>query len=399
MKRFALSRLQIFLLTISLLLGVAYFLGIPKNPPGFFVDESSIAYNAHTIAQHGIDEHGQYFPLYFRAFGEYKSPIYIYLLAVIYNVTGPSIGAARLLSALLGFTAALMLGLVAFRTTPATDRLAPVNVKLIAGFIVFFTALLTPWLFELSRLVFEVALMPLALALLLTAIAKAVSKAQWQWRDAFAVALALAFITYCYSVGRMLAPLLAFGLVLFARRGQWWKTIWRTWLVYVVTLVPLFIFTRRHPGALGSRFSYVTYITGTMTWGEIARRFLSNYVKTFNPWLWLASGDPEPRHHLQTMGSVLVVPVLLSLLGLILVVAKRELRSERWWWFVIYGVVIAPVPAALTIDHFHTLRLIALPIFLLALSVPAIAWLLDNESRAKKLLLLAFVIVTLAQGL
>src|ERR1051325_11437227 len=206
MKRFALSRLQIFLLTISLLLGVAYFLGIPKNPPGFFVDESSIAYNAHTIAQHGVDEHGQHFPLYFRAFGEYKSPIYIYLLAVIYKVTGPSIGAARLLSALLGFAAALLLGLVAFRTTRATDRLASVlSAKLIAGFIVFLTALLTPWLFELSRLVFEVALMPLALALLLTAIATAVSKAEWQGRDALAVALALALITYGYSVGRMLA--------------------------------------------------------------------------------------------------------------------------------------------------------------------------------------------------
>ena len=51
------------------LMVVVYFYDVPKNPVGFFVDEASIAYNAHTIAQTGADEHGYRFPLYFRAFG------------------------------------------------------------------------------------------------------------------------------------------------------------------------------------------------------------------------------------------------------------------------------------------------------------------------------------------
>src|SRR5712692_1497315 len=72
------------------------------NPPGFFIDESSIAYNAHLIAQTGHDEHGESWPLFFRAFGEFKNPIYIYLLAALYRLTGPSILAARCLSATLG---------------------------------------------------------------------------------------------------------------------------------------------------------------------------------------------------------------------------------------------------------------------------------------------------------
>src|SRR4051794_4570875 len=79
-----------------------YARGAATNPPGFFIDESSVAYNAHTIAQTGRDEHGESFPLYFRAFSDYKNPVYVYLLAAVFRLTGPSITAARFLSAALG---------------------------------------------------------------------------------------------------------------------------------------------------------------------------------------------------------------------------------------------------------------------------------------------------------
>ena len=74
---------------------VLYIAGIPKHPPGFYIDESSIAYNAHLIAQTGHDEHGTSWPLYFRAFGDFKNPTYIYLLAAVFKLAGLSIGVAR----------------------------------------------------------------------------------------------------------------------------------------------------------------------------------------------------------------------------------------------------------------------------------------------------------------
>src|ERR1051326_4530254 len=75
------------------------FAALRTNPPGFFLDESSIAYNAHTISQTGQEEHGKPWPLFFRAFGEFKNPVYIYLLAGVFRLTGPGIVAARVLSA------------------------------------------------------------------------------------------------------------------------------------------------------------------------------------------------------------------------------------------------------------------------------------------------------------
>src|SRR4051812_2153843 len=124
----------------------------PSNPPGFYIDESSIAYNAHTISRTGADEYGEAWPLYFRAFGDYKNPVYVYALAAVFRVTGPSIFVARLFSATLGALAAVLLGLLAVRMTK----------RAAVGVVVGLSALLTPWLYESSRLVFEVAAYPLA---------------------------------------------------------------------------------------------------------------------------------------------------------------------------------------------------------------------------------------------
>src|SRR5262249_39715303 len=68
-----------------------------------------------TIAQSGTDEHGAPWPLYFGAFGEFKNPTLIYLLAGCIRLFGPSILAPRLVCALAGWAAALLLGLLARR--------------------------------------------------------------------------------------------------------------------------------------------------------------------------------------------------------------------------------------------------------------------------------------------
>ena len=86
------------------------FVRLTTNPRGFYIDESSIAYNAHLIAQTGCDETGIRWPLYFRAFGDYKNPVYIYTLASVFRLTGPNILAARLLSAIFVALAAGILG-------------------------------------------------------------------------------------------------------------------------------------------------------------------------------------------------------------------------------------------------------------------------------------------------
>src|SRR6266508_4083493 len=160
-----LGRNFITIAIIAVLCGgiVLYARGASTNPAGFYIDESSIAYNAYLISQTGHDEHGEAWPLYFRAFGDYKNPVYIYLLAAIFRVTGPGILAARLFSAMMGLVAALLIGLLAWRITKRRS----------IALLMIVMALLTPWLFELSRVAIEVAMYPLAVALFLLCVQRA----------------------------------------------------------------------------------------------------------------------------------------------------------------------------------------------------------------------------------
>ncbi|MDT5159429.1 MAG: hypothetical protein QOH51_3786 [Acidobacteriota bacterium] len=342
-----------------------YAVDVTRQPPGFYIDESSIAYNAHTIAERGVDEYGEAWPLYFRAFGDYKNPTFVYLLAAVFRLTGPSLLAARLLSASLGALAALLLGWLAVRMT----RRAQV------GAVVAFSALLTPWLYESSRLVFEVAAYPLVVTLFLLALRRASAKESWGRVDVSALALTLALLTYTYSVGRLLGPLLAAGLAFFLTRRNLARVL-QTWGVYALALTPLVVFSVRHRGALEGRFRLITYFTPQSSFVEDARAFALHYLADVNPLRWLAGGEQNIRDHLPGAPALLVATVGLAAIGLALVLRRH--RREPWWRFILYGLAASVLPAALTVNDFPQLRLIAFPIFLHVLAVPAVAWLLEG---------------------
>jgi 4-amino-4-deoxy-L-arabinose transferase-like glycosyltransferase len=358
------------LVVVIILSALLYVADSPNNPPGFYIDESSISYNALLIARTGHDEYGKPWPLYFRAFGDYKNPIYIYLLAAIFRATGPSIVVARLLSATLGLLGAFLFGLLGWRMTR----------RIGVALIVTISALLTPWLYESSRLVFEVSIYPFLTVLFLLALWRASSKQTWRLTDMLALAATLALLTYSYSIGRLLGPLLALGLSFFITRRRW-PSVMKTWLLYGLTLIPLLIYQVRHSGALNDRFKLLTYITPQSRLAEIARQFTLHYLANINPWRWLVTGENSIRDHLTGQGSLLVATVLVGAAGLVLV--WRNHRREPWWQFILYGLVVSVIPASLVRGEFPQLRLIAFPIFFQVLTVPALTWLSQNAERSR----------------
>ncbi len=64
-KRTTLVGLAVALLVVVLLF-LLYVKGLSKNPPGFYVDEAGVAYNAYLIAHTGAGESGVRFPLFFQ---------------------------------------------------------------------------------------------------------------------------------------------------------------------------------------------------------------------------------------------------------------------------------------------------------------------------------------------
>ena len=266
------------------------------------------------------------------------------------------------------FGACILLGLLATR----------ISGRRTIGVIVAATALLTPWLFEGRGLVLEYQFVPLAVTLFLLVVYHVQKKDRWEWRDIALLAATLAAVTYCFTIGCVLGPLLALGLLFFATTRPRLIAVIKTGLLYGLMLVPIFLFNRSHPGLLAKRFSDASYIKPGGSWSDAAGQFFKRYLEDQNLNGLLASGDVYPRHHVQGSGGVLFFATfILVLIGLVVILARR--RRDPWWRFVLYGVAVAIVPGAISIWPFHEMRLIALPIFLLLLMVPALEWLLDRD--------------------
>jgi 4-amino-4-deoxy-L-arabinose transferase-like glycosyltransferase len=359
------------------LLFIVYTSGLSHNPPGFYVDESAIAYNAYLVSRTGAGEFGARFPLYFQmftaGFTQYVSPTQVYLLALVFRFVPPSILVARIFSAFWVFAACLLLGLLAKR----------ISGQLKIGIIVAATALLTPWFFEVRGLVLEPHFVPFALVLLLLAVYHAHTTQNWTWRAVALVAGALALLTYCYSSGRMLGPLLAFGLLLFATTTRRFVAALKIWLLYGITLIPTLVFNWHHPGALTSRFFAATYMRPGVPWRDSAYEFVRRYLEDQSLTGLLQTGHPHPRHHvLEAGGAFFFATFVLAMIGLLLIVFRH--RRDPWWRFVLYGLAVSIVPGAITYEPFHALRLLAFPVFLSLLPVPALEWLLAPREQKQE---------------
>ncbi|HKO96121.1 MAG TPA: glycosyltransferase family 39 protein [Pyrinomonadaceae bacterium] len=352
-----------------------YTLNLTTNPPGFYVDEATFAYNAYCLAKTGAGEFGVRWPLFFqhyeRPFTVFGNPVHMYLLAGLFMIFPPSIWLARLLSALTGFVAGLLLGFLGFK----------VSGKQTIGMIMAITALVTPWFFEFSRWFSDASYYPLMLALFFLALYRAHLKPRWSWQDVIAIAITLGLLTYTYTIGRLFGPLLAVGIVIFATNRGRLVDVVKTWVAYGITLGPLFVFYVGQPYALSSRFATVSYLRTETTLQGLLVRFLTRYFQDLSLTQLLVTGDANPRHHVAgATGSILAATVLLAVIGLVIVLVNH--RDNPWWRYILFGTFASVIPGALTSDPFHTGRMIAYPVFLLVLTIPALDWLMEKSEAA-----------------
>jgi hypothetical protein len=353
-----------------------YTWGISQNPPGFFLDESATAYNAYLVSRTGAGELGPRFPVLFQQYAvsnpTYMNPLAIYLLAIVFRFLPPGILVARMFAAFWMFAACLLLGLLAKRISGQRK----------IGVIVAASALLTPWLFESGRLVFDAHLPAFTVVLFLLAAYRIQSKERWSWRDIVIVAGSLALVTYGYFSGRALAPLYALGLLFLATTKRRLVGVVKIWFAYGLALVPLILFNRSHPGVVTKRLWEITYIRPDAPWKDIPSEFVEFvrcYLQDQSLTPLLMTGDGHWQHHVEgSGGAILFATFILAMAGLLLVIARRW--REPWWRFVLYGLAASIVPGAITDWPFHQLRLMGYAVFLLVLTIPALEWLLAPDA-------------------
>ena len=352
-----------------------YTIGIGSNPPGFFVDESGFAYNGYLVSTTGHGEFGPvgtlFFQFYTDIFTQYGAPTLVYMLALVFSIVGPSILAARLTTAATMFVACILTGVLASR----------ISGRKLIGVVVGLCALATPWLFEVGRLVLDTWLYPLAMILFLSAVYRVYKRESWRVVDSLLIMLPLVLLTYSYTIGRLFGPLMALGLIIFVKRRQHLIAVLLTWSGYALTFIPLIMYARANPD-LTSRFSRISYIKSTTRYSEAIPKFLSRYFEDLNPWTLLSIGDENARHHLpNSLGSILLGTFVFAVIGISIIAIRH--RTNRFWLFIIYGFLASIIPGALTWDHAHTLRMIAYPVFLLILTVPAFQWFFEESTALK----------------
>jgi hypothetical protein len=196
----------------------------------------------------------------------------------------------------------------------------------------------------------------------------------------------LGLLVYSYTGNRLLGPLLAGGLAVFAGRGRW-RWLAAAWGSFGVFLVPLGVYALRHPGALTARYGATTIAREGLSWPRVFLQAIGNWFRDIDPWHWATAGDPAPYVHNGGYGAFYAGVVALTIAGAVIVLSRRA--HDLWWRYVMVATLLVPIPAALTVDRYNAIRLAALPVMFLVLAIPA----LDELVRAARHRVVARVVV------
>jgi 4-amino-4-deoxy-L-arabinose transferase-like glycosyltransferase len=319
---------------IVVLATVVRVVGIVGNPPGFFTDEASAGYNAYTILHTGQDEHGETLPFLFRAFGEYKLPVFIYSQVPFIGVMGLSELPVRLTSALYGIATVLSTYLLAkalFRR------------EALALAAAFFLAIM-PWHIHYSRTGFgELVTWPFFLTLGLYLFLQGASRPR-VWLAAGAV-FGLTLYTY-RAAWVTLPPLLLLLAVLYRRELLAQRRFALAGLAVIALFsVPVLVHVLSGQSDRASDVSIFNLDLGV--WGTV-ERFLQNYRSYFSVSFLFLDGDDYfvTRHYLPGFGELYYVQLPLVVVGA-LALAWRHTREKL---IVLALLALYPLGGALTKD-------------------------------------------------
>lgn len=252
------------------------------NPPGFYTDEASIGYNAYKILTTGRDEHGKRFPVFFKAFGEYKNPLAIYPVVPSIAILGPTEFSVRIVQAVWGTLVILM---VFFLGKELFGNLG--------GILSAFVLAISPWHIHLSRFNIEshnAFLFFVSGGLLFTLISV---RKRFQINYLIFASLFWSFSLYTYFATRIFTPLFLAGLIiiflpelilLFKRHL---KIFLISLFIFFLTVLPFAIHVIS--GEAFSRYKQVSPFAGGQA--NIIEKSKKLYIAHFDPKFAFFLGD------------------------------------------------------------------------------------------------------------
>jgi len=355
---------------IIVLAGFLRIWNLNNVPYGFNADEAAFGYNAYSLLETGHDEHGQFFPVNFKSFADYKPGLFVYLVLPFVKLIGLNIWAVRLPAALIGTLAVFIMMLLVRDLFEQKRLINPLS--LIAG---FFLAV-SPWHLHFARGGWEAGVATTFFLIGIWFFVKSI-----RYRFSFIVVSAFFFILsiYAYHTTRLIAPLMVIGLVIL-----YWSQVFKKanlkWLLISVIggfaiLIP-FIIDFFGPAGL-SRFAGVGIFSdsGPFWWVNELRGqhpdhwalgvrllhnrfvayglvFIKNWLSHFNGNFLFVLGDLIERSKVPGMGQMYLFDIPFVLFGFYFLFLKRP----KYWQLIIFWLLLAPVAAAMTYQSPSALR-------------------------------------------
>ena len=398
---------NVILVTMILLGGIIRMFGLGAVPPSLNWDEISHGYNAYSILETGKDEWGERLPLIFRAYGDYKLPVYIYTTIPGVAVFGLSEFSVRLTSAVAGTLLILFTYLLAFQLF---------NRRYVALLAALFMTI-EPWSFFLSRIAVEANL---ALFFIVAGIWFTLSgllREKWWF---ILGALFLGLSVWTYNSARVFVPLLLVTLIFIYRYEL--IALWRAQKLFIIhysLFIILFflpMFYQLIIPAGQARYNWVAILDeGAISQIDNRRNtsnlpgplprllnnkivyfldsFGKNYLSYFSPDFLFSSGGTQYQFSVPGKGLIYPTEALLIAIGLLWIIKKRSKETT----LILAWILLAPVAASLTRESQHALRsIVMMPVPQILSGVGLIvAWGWIRKKKLKSLALIIYIICLL----
>ncbi|MFH1561031.1 MAG: glycosyltransferase family 39 protein [Patescibacteria group bacterium] len=331
-------------------------------PPGLYVDETTCAYNAYSILKTSKDEYGKAFPVWFRLFGSYTPPLFIYSLVPLIALFGLKVWVIRLPSVLAGLA---VIGLVFYFLKSISRK---------GSFLPYLGSLLLlicPWLVFYSRLGYEVTLAMAVFSFGVYWLYQGLSRPRFLLLGMVALSLS----TYGAYTQRYLVPLFIIGFVVLffkkifqeSNRKHFLLACLLALLIQLPQLVLIGTPAFRVKGELLYSQVISNYSVNHLGWlpyrlaliPSFVRELFSQWASYFSPRSLFSLPDADLQRsvpELSVFYDWMLIPYLVGLWTL------WQARKKDWAKLVFLWLLLAPLPAALVSDPFSTQR--ALPIFL-----------------------------------
>ncbi|MBN1356358.1 glycosyltransferase family 39 protein [bacterium] len=322
------------------------FKNLSSNPAGLFPDEASTGYDVWCLIHHGIDQHGQRWPFFFKSFADDLAGTYRYITLPFVLIWGLTPLAVRFPAALTGVLTILFF-----------CRAVSMRIGTIPALITAFFLATSPWHLPYCRTGQRIMLLPFALSI-------------WLWHrhrsepELRAPVYSLNFFilgcsVYTYVAARMVIPLLAAAVLVFdlkpSRRNN--PRIPLAVLVFLIALIPLIHHAATMPDLFNLRFLQVSIFSRYPQFGDAVRAVLNNYIMHFSPDFLFMNGDRNLRHSQQGIGMLFwsQIPFLLAGLG------RMVRRHSPWDCTLLVWLAVSPLPAAISVEgNPHALRSVAM---------------------------------------